>query len=101
MSNPSSREKVLKLVEQVWGSRSPDLEEWVDRDKTDLKLGFEHDPETHGMDEQEEFLIALEAATRLVLTHWDNSGVDEKKKAARVLSVATERLDEDQFLLEP
>lgn len=99
MSDPVSREKAIELVEQVWGSRSPDLGKWVGRERRDLELGFEYDPDATDMDKQERFVSAVEAATRLVLNNWERTEAPERETAVRTLSVAAARLDDDQFLI--
>lgn len=99
MSDSSSRENAIELVEEIWGSPSLDLAKWADRERHDLKLSFDHDRDAAHNGKQEALISAAEAAARLVLAHWEQTGARDRRTAIRTLSEAAERLDEDQFLI--
>ena len=89
--------EVLNLVERVWGTRSPDLDSWAE--KSDTELEELKDDLDLSIDDWKRFFIAVEAATRARLDHWDDLPGKHRKKVYQVLSDADEVLEDGEYLL--
>ena len=88
---------ILSLVEDVWGTDSPDLGRWAEKSDQELKeltsgLGL---PVENG----KAFFAGVEAATRAALSQWERLGKRGRKQVRQVLSTTAELIGDDRHLM--